>query len=331
MKKKIIILSTVFLILLVAIFYNFNSPISPQFPSFPLSPIVNSRSYFPSFPKTQPQTTFVAVGDIMLGRYVNVKMLQYKDFRYPFLKTADILSSADITFGNLESPIVAKCPTTSVGMIFCGRPEAIEGLKFAGFDVLSLANNHILNYGQNGLEQTQNFLSQSNVLYSPLSSSKSSGPGNPTVYQINNLTFGFLAFNLLDRALIFTHDREKLSIAKIINDSAKTVDILVVSLHWGNEYDKEPSAWQKDLAHQIIDSGAKIIIGHHPHVIQPTKEYHNGLIFYSLGNFVFDQPWSEETKKGEIAKIIFEGKNVKSYKLIPVYIKDSSQPQLSVN
>ncbi len=99
-------------------------------------------------------------------------------------------------------------------------------------------------------------------------------------------------------------------------------------MHWGAEYKKEPALSQKELAHQIIDSGAKIIIGHHPHVTQPTEEYKNGLIFYSLGNFVFDQPWSEETKKGNIAKIIFEGKNIKSFEEIPVYI-ESSQPQLT--
>ena len=113
-----------------------------------------------------------------------------------------------------------------------------------------------------------------------------------------------------------------------VKKNANKVDVLVVSLHWGGEYQKEPLSWQKDLAHQIIDSGAKVIIGHHPHVTQLTEKYQSGLIFYSLGNFVFDQPWSEETKKGKVAKIIFEGKEIKSFEEIPVYIEDYCQPKI---
>lgn len=270
-------------------------------------------------PKTSNLTTFIAVGDIMLGRYCNVQILKNNDWKYPFLKTADLTSSADITFGNLESPLVENCPTTATGMTFCARPEAIEGLKFAGFDILSIANNHILNYGQDGLEQTKKFLSSSNLLYSPLISSNS--PNNKiTIYQFNNLSFGFLSFDLVT----YPH----LSLISPISLISPTVDILVVSLHWGAEYQKQPTEEQKKLAHQIIDAGAKIILGHHPHVTQPSEKYNGGLIFYSLGNFIFDQPWSEETKKGNLAKIIFEEKNIKSSELIPIYIQDFCQPQL---
>lgn len=243
-------------------------------------------------------------------------MLQKKDWRYPFLKTADLTNSADITFGNLEAPFVQDCPSTETGMIFCARPEAIEGLKFAGFDILSIANNHILNHGQKGLDQTKKLLKFSNILYSPLSSSNFSSNLSP-----NDISFGFLSFDFV------TYPKTALP----REDLAKwgpTVDILVVSLHWGNEYQKNPTESQKTLAHEIIDAGAKVIIGHHPHVTQPVEEYHGGLIFYSLGNFVFDQPWSEETKKGNIAKIIFEGKEIKSYELIPVYIQNYCQPIL---
>lgn len=279
--------------------------------------------HFPAF--REKTTILVAVGDVMLGRMVNVQMLKYKDFKYPFSKTASFTSAADITFGNLESPIVSNCPTTSVGMIFCARPESIGGLKFAGFDVLSVANNHILNYGQEGLSQTTELLNKNGILPSTNNLtmpvlSKVEGK------QSNNLSFGFLSFNLTQN-LTISHDRDKLSIIKAVENAKNKVDVLIISLHWGVEYVKEPLAWQKELAYQLIDSGAKIIIGHHPHVTQPTEKYHDGLIFYSLGNFVFDQPWSEETKKGKIAKIIFEGKKIKTFEEIPIYIIDSAQPQ----
>jgi len=276
------------------------------------------------FPQLSPKVTaLVAVGDIMLGRYCNVQMLNNQNFKYPFLKTADLTSSAAISFGNLESPLVENCPTTTTGMTFCTRPEAIEGLKFAGFDVLSLANNHILNYGQDGREQTTKLLNSNNILPSDPNNIAMPILSKVKGKQFNNISFGFLSFDLVTYP--------KTDVVEKVREATTKVDILIVSLHWGEEYQKEPAPWQKDLAHQIIDSGVKVIIGHHPHVTQPMETYHNGLIFYSLGNFVFDQPWSEETKKGEIAKIIFEGTNIKSSELIPIYIQDFCQPVIGIS
>ena len=250
-------------------------------------------------------------------------MLNNQNFKYPFLKTADLTSSAAISFGNLESPLVENCPTTTTGMTFCTRPEAIEGLKFAGFDVLSLANNHILNYGQDGREQTTKLLNSNNILPSDPNNIAMPILSKVKGKQFNNISFGFLSFDLVTYP--------KTDVVEKVREATTKVDILIVSLHWGEEYQKEPAPWQKDLAHQIIDSGVKVIIGHHPHVTQPMETYHNGLIFYSLGNFVFDQPWSEETKKGEIAKIIFEGTNIKSSELIPIYIQDFCQPVIGIS
>jgi len=332
-RKKEIILITVFVIIFL-IFLSFPKSLSP--PTMPTpSQSPSPKYFFSSLLDKTPQTTLIAVGDIMLGRYCNVQMLQNKDFKYPFLKTADFISSADITFGNLEAPIVENCPTTETGMIFCSRPESVEGLKHAGFDILSIANNHILNYGQKGLDQTKSLLAQNNIFPSA---------NDLIVKKTNNINFGFLSFDLL------TYPNSP--VLKKIKDSVSKVDILIVSLHWGNEYQKKPAEWQKTLAHQAVDAGAKIIIGHHPHVTQPAEKYNNGLVLYSLGNFVFDQPWSEETKKGEIAKIIFEGKEInkfdsyeinkfdsaeinkfvsaeiKSYELFPIYIQNYCQPEL---
>lgn len=249
----------------------------------------------------------------MLGRYCNVQMLKQKDFRYLFSNTANFTSSADITFGNLEAPFLENCPSNSEGMVFCARPEAIEGLAFGGFNLLSIANNHILNHGQEGLEQTKNFLIKNKIQFSD--------PNEITTKQVNNVNYGFLSFDLVTDPNAPVLERVKENISK--------VDVLLVSLHWGAEYQKEPSAQQKKLAHELLDAGVKIIFGHHPHVVQPMETYGNGLIFYSLGNFIFDQPWSEATKQGQIAKIIFEGEKIKSYEAIPFYIKDYCQPELT--
>lgn len=313
-KRRVKIISIVIFAIVFFVFLSLPKPLSLPTTPIPSQP-PSSKHFFSSLLNKSLPTTLIAVGDVMLGRFCNVQMLKNKDFKYPFLKTADFISSADITFGNLEAPMVEKCPTTETGMVFCARPESIEGLKHAGFDILSVANNHILNHGQNGLEQTQNLLSKNGI--------QSSDSNNVTMKQFNNLRFGFLSFDLL------TYPPPRLAVfgeAGQIFQLSQTVDVLIVSLHWGNEYQKQPSEWQKVLAHRIIESGAKIIIGHHPHVTQPVEEYDNGLIFYSLGNFVFDQPWSEETKKGQIARIVFEGKEIKSYELFPIYIQNYCQP-----
>lgn len=263
--------------------------------------------------KKDQETTVLSVGDIMLGRYCNVQMLKRKDFRYLFSNTANFTSSADITFGNLEAPFLENCPTTETGMVFCARPEAIEGLAFGGFNLLSIANNHILNHGQEGLEQTKNLLSKNNIQFSD--------SNNLTKKELNNVNFGFLSFDLVTYPNTQVIEKVKENISK--------VDVLIVSLHWGAEYQKEPGSQQKKLAHELLDAGVKIILGHHPHVTQPTETYGNGLIFYSLGNFIFDQPWSEATKQGQIAKITFEGEKIKSYEVVPIYIQTYCQPQLT--
>jgi poly-gamma-glutamate synthesis protein (capsule biosynthesis protein) len=305
--KKIVFLLSLLLLLNGALFWQ-----TRQFPSSSSSTATKTTPsvHFPFFKRKA--VTLIAVGDIMLGRMVNVQMLKYKDFKYPFLKTASLTSSADITFGNLESPLINNCPTTSIGMVFCGRKEAVEGLKFGGFDVLSIANNHILNHGQEGRRQTMELLDKSGI---------AAASDQLITKQFGNITFGFLAFDLVTYP--------KALVVEEVKKNANKVDILIVSLHWGAEYQKEPTSTQRQLARQIIDAGAKVIVGHHPHVTQPTEKYHDGLIFYSLGNFVFDQPWSEETKKGKIAKVIFEGKKIKSFEEIPIYIEDYSQPQIA--
>jgi len=239
-------------------------------------------------------------------------MHEYNDFLYPFRKTADFTSKAGITFGNLESPFFDKCPVVGSGTFtFCGDYRSLEGMKLAGFNILSLENNHALNYGKAGLEQTKQLLTQNNFDYTDAQ--------HLTVKTVNKTTFGFLAFNL-------TFGFEKQKIIDSAKKSAPKVDVLIVSLHWGEEYKTKPAKWQVDLAHQLIDLGVKVILGHHSHVTGEIEQYKNGLIFYSLGNFVFDQMWSQETREGLVAKINFTGREIKDFQTYKVIISDYSQP-----
>ena len=305
MPKKLFLVPAFFFVFLILIFYLLLSRSPVSF----ISPLASRLSTHLPTP-TPASVSIVAVGDIMLGRNVNKKMHDYDDFLYPFRKTADFLSGADITFGNLESPFFDQCPVVGSGTFkFCGDYRSVEGLKTAGFDVLSLENNHILNYGEEGLKQTVDLLRQNNI--SP------STANEITIKRANEITFGFLSFS---------YDRNLDQALEKVKQEKDKVDVLIVSLHWGAEYKTKPAKSQVDLAHQLIDSGVKVILGHHSHWVGEVEHYQNGLIFYSLGNFVFDQMWSEETKKRLVAKINFEGKKIKDFQTYQVLISDYSQP-----
>jgi len=290
----------------------------------------------PEVPKT---ITLFLVGDIMMDRGVEymIKKEGGGDFRFPFLKIAKDLKEADILFGNLESPISDK--GTKVGSIYSFRtdPKAIEGLTFAGFNILSLANNHALDYGRDAFEDTLKRLKESNINYVGAGFNENEAY-SPIVKEINGIKIGFLAYtnlgspywkateNSLGIGWVDWNNIEK--IKNEIENAKSEVDILIVSLHSGEEYSLKPTQFQVEFSKMATDAGADLIIGHHPHIIQKNEKYGNGWIFYSLGNFVFDQNFSEETLQGEMVKVLIENGKIK--KVIPINIEINKffQPEI---
>lgn len=252
-------------------------------------------SLIPNNNSIDNQTTILFTGDIMLGRSVMGASLDNNDSYYPFRKTADFLKSADITFANLENPIINNCPRHVGGFKFCTSPEIARGLLYSGIDIVSLANNHSENYGKEGFEQTKKNLTNMNIDYI--------GDNNLVVKEIKNTKFGFLGFNYtfgfnnLDRDLA------------LIAGCHPAIDICIVGVHWGEEYKAVASSMQQAVSRKMIESGADIVIGHHPHWVQNNEIINGKPVYYSLGNFVFDQMWSEETKKGLVVKITFDPPN----------------------
>lgn len=259
----------------------------------------------------KPVTTIILTGDVMLGRSVMAVSLGKSDPTYPFLKVAGGLNEANLVFGNLENPIVEGCPTMTAGMVFCAGPVMIAGLKYAGFDVVNIANNHIKNYGEEGYIQTKNLLNKEGIEYV--------GDGNLVVRQVNGTKFGFLGFN-------FVSEKPKDSDYKLIRDSKSKVDILIVMVHWGSEYLPDPSGTQKDIADTLIRSGADVVVGGHSHWTQGYDTVDEKPIFYSLGNFIFDQAWSEETKTGLAVRLTYEAKQLKKIEEMPIYMESFAQP-----
>ncbi len=258
--------------------------------------------------------TIAAVGDIGLGREANYQIIQKNNPNFAFEKIADFIKTADISTGNLEGPVIDNCPIVRSGFQFCGRPENIQGLKYAGFKAMSLANNHIYNYGEEGLNQTIEELEKNNIGYFY----------NQEAWftKVKGTKFAFLGFD--DTVQKLENSNIRTQIEKIKSQT----DLVVVNFHWGEEYQPLPNDRQRQLAELAIDSGADIIIGHHPHVIQPLEYYQDKPIFYSLGNFAFDQMWSEETKTGAIGLITIENNQIVNAETRQVYTADCCQPEL---
>jgi poly-gamma-glutamate synthesis protein (capsule biosynthesis protein) len=278
------------------------------------------------------KVTLFAVGDIMLSRVVEQKMMEKNDWKYPFLMTAEITSKADLAFGNLETTIYPGKVIQSGSFTFRADPKALEGLTYAGFDVLSLANNHTMNFGYSGMESTVANLDRAGI------SHVGGGIGKenihaPVIREVKGVKFGFLAYTYArdeqyhDGTLFGTAYADIGEMQAQVSELQKSADVVIVSMHMGTEYATTPHVTQTKFARAAIDAGAALVIGHHPHVVQTFEKYKDGYIIYSLGNFVFDQMWSEETRLGAVAEITFRDGMIKEIKFIPVKIFDYAQPQ----
>ncbi len=273
------------------------------------------------------------VGDIMLSRGVGNVMKKKEDYTYPFLKTADVIRSADVSFGNLEGPISSRGSNQGSKYSFRADPKVVNGLEFAGFDVLSIANNHILDWGDDALKDTVSILNKYGIL--PVGAGVNYADANSPVFEnIKGTRIAFLAYtNLYPDGLVAgdttpgVSDFNMEEIKRRISELSDKTDIIIVSLHWGDEYKPEPSSSQREIAHKLIDDGADIVVGHHQHVVQGDERYNEGYIFYGLGNFVFDQTFSVETSSGIAILINIENKRIKSIDKLRISISKTFQPE----
>lgn len=272
--------------------------------------------------------TLCAVGDILLDRGVAQKIQDQYD--YPYKKVRKVLKKADITLGNLECPITAGgTPALKRPIItFKANPENVLAIKKAGFDVLNLANNHTMDYGTEGMVNTMNILRDAGINFIGAGSNYKEAR-KPLYIQDKGCKIGFLGYSVFPpEGYISLRDRP--DVAKVdvealedeVKSAKKNCDFLIVSFHWGKEYEFYAGKMQKNLAHTAIDSGGDIIIGHHPHVLQGVEEYEGRLIFYSLGNFVFDRQLQNGTDETVIANFKIRDKKLEGVQIIPVRIRN---------
>lgn len=281
------------------------------------------------------QTSVIIVGDMMLSRTVNEKMRAYDDYYYPFQKLGDFLSKADVTFGNLESPIYSGRSVPSRSFIFDAHPKVAKSLASAGFDIVSMANNHAGNAGSDGFLKTFEELNENGIKYVGAAKNSYDLSQQGMITETNGIKIGWLAYSYGPSYYQAGPDYAGMALMNIDqmqNDVERLklqVDHVFVSMHSGNEYTENLTNQQTEFAHSAIDTGASLVIGHHPHVVQRFEEYHGGYIFYSLGNFIFDQMWSQDTRRGLAVKFYLDKENLNSFEFYPTRIHDFAQPHFS--
>lgn len=265
-----------------------------------------------------------AVGDVMLGRYV-AEVARARGFDYPFAQVgasgATPLLAADLTLGNLESPLTDRQTPLRPGPYRLPAPSAFaQPLRDAGFDALALANNHALDAGPQGLHDSATTLLAHGI--QPLGVGASGDAARePTYMDVDGMRIALLAFNAVadpedqpdegqDWGRAWLDD----AAVEAVRQARDQADLVIVMLHWGQEYAAQPSEGQRAWARRLVAAGTDVIVGAHPHVLQPvevlTVAGHTGLVAYSLGNFLFDQFDRPETSTGAVLRVLLDQQGV---------------------
>ncbi|MFN0100666.1 MAG: CapA family protein [Bryobacteraceae bacterium] len=274
-----------------------------------------------------PVNRLVFGGDVMLSRHVAARMRAAKDPALPFRKIAPFFQGADLAFVNLESPFSDKGAPPTAGMVFKAPPEAIAGLQLAGIDVVSTANNHTRDQHEYGILYTLDWL-EKNKIAATGTGRDEAATRRGVVLTANTVKFGVLGYTYDQRNGNHKDDDARingLDIVRLREDIAamrKISNVTVVSMHAGVEYARTPHPSQQQFARAAIEAGATLVIGHHPHVVQPCEEYQTGVICYSLGNLVFDQT-APGTNDGLVVEAEFKGFSLRKLRTHKVRIVDT--------
>lgn len=265
---------------------------------------------------------------------------------WPYRPLAGLLQSADLTIGSLDATLTDYNPPVPCieTRNLMAPAAAAQGLQFAGFDVITLATNHSKDCGvERGCKD--------NALFDTLANLKQAGIATigagrtltealtPAIFTIQGVRFAFLGFSAIGADLWATAStpgtapfKEALYLAAI-RQARQQADVVIVMPHWGVEYSPELNWEQYNAAPRMAEAGATLIVGNHPHRVQGLETFPGGAVaVYALGNFIFDQQWSDKTQytqEGLLLSATFSGAHLQGVELIPVHISDKYQPQLA--
>jgi gamma-polyglutamate biosynthesis protein CapA len=296
---------------------------------FPIKAIDNQEKLsdlphkeIPELVSMKEASSLIAVGDIMLGRFVG-EMAQTYGYGHFFEAVEEKFNEADAVFANLEGPIVKEGTHSGrSGFQFAFPPEVGSVLKEKNILFVSLANNHTVDYGREGYIETVSHLKSNGI--SAIGDPVNASLKESILANIGHQPVLFFAFNeTYQSSFVLEEVIETIEEGVRKNDEA----FIIVSMHWGNEYETVSSPRQRDIAKKVIDAGADLILGHHPHVVQEIGIYNGKVIFYSLGNFIFDQYFSFEVEQGLMVEILFKD-DKPVYHLWPV-VSERSRPGIA--
>lgn len=267
-------------------------------------------------------------GDLMFDRNIRLRMQEHgSDFIFETLQ--DTFEDYDLVLANLEGPVTDN-PSRSVGsvvgstnnFIFTFPPETITLLKKSNFKIVNLGNNHIQNFGREGVLQTRKYLDSAEIKYFGDTGLENTSDQRTLIYELKDKKLGFANYNE------FTLDGWEHALADVAFLRDK-VDLVIVYTHWGTEYQPTANQVIQNQAHELINAGADLVIGSHPHVTQQTEDYQGKRIYYSLGNFVFDQYFSPEVKAGLLVGVEIDSELNFTFTELPIKIESNGQTHLA--
>jgi poly-gamma-glutamate capsule biosynthesis protein CapA/YwtB (metallophosphatase superfamily) len=307
-------------------------------PTTPPSPTVGEGT-------PPPRTRVTIVGDIMLGRGVGDVAAAAGDVSAPLRPMQARLRRADITVGNLESTLSRAGTPQQGGDSFAAPPAVVRGLVGAGFDVLSLANNHTGDFGRRAFLRTLRRIDRSPIERVGAGRDRARA-WRPAVVQRNGVRFGFLAFNAIGETPRATASepgaaeirmqprtgplnpsdlrRARREIARL----GRRADVVVVLPHWGDQYTHLPVPDQRQVGRALVDAGADVVVGGHPHWVQRVQRHRGTLIAHSLGNFVFDMDSMRQTMEGVVADLVFVGDRLRRVRFTPYVLGSDFAPRV---
>ena len=260
----------------------------------------------------------------MLGSWVT-PILRERGIHYPFANSTDYLENSDVTIANLEAPFTDDGEPFEKQFNFKVPPEYARGVKASGIDVLTLANNHIMDYGETGLISTIQTLDEVGLLYSGAGRNITEAH-QPALLEVRGKRVAFFGYSMTFPKEFYAREdtsgtaypEPELMEANLASWE-DSVDFTVVSFHWGAEKVDTPKDYQVYFAHLAVDSGADLVLGHHPHVLQGIELYKNRLIAYSLGNFAFGS-YSKHAVDSIILKVHINAEGLLYAHCIPINV-----------
>jgi poly-gamma-glutamate capsule biosynthesis protein CapA/YwtB (metallophosphatase superfamily) len=290
----------------------------------------------PLLASAQTTVDVAVVGDIMLGRGVNNQMVARGDYLFPYRAIHDELHAADLRVANLECTItdLVPVPTDPATFTFVSSAKAVNGLTYAGFDVLTVANNHSNGSGPGALLDMLNTLHTHGI--------KSCGGGRnigearaPAIHEANGVRIAILGYDIIPPQGPFATAAatglapiDLTTLPDDVNAARAQADLVLPYFHWGIEYTKDPTQEQQQIARAAIDAGADMVLGNHPHWTQGIETYKGRLIVYSFGNFIFDQDWSRPTQEGMLLHLYWRGATLAGIRFVPVIDVSRCQPRI---